>query len=168
MVLPTGPNYGRSFTRAAGAWGRHLTAIDTNILVYAHRLDSPWNEPASRCLRGLAEGAAIWAIPWLCVHEFLAIATHPRVFRPPTPLEKALADLEVWFESPSLRLIGEGPTYWPEFSRVARQGLVAGPVVHDARVVAISLEHGVKIVLSADRDFSRFPGIEVINPLVAG
>jgi predicted nucleic acid-binding protein len=82
-------------------------------------------------------------------------------------LDKALADLEVWFESPSLRLIGEGPTYWQEFSRAARQGLVAGPVVHDARIAAICLEHGVKTLLSADRDFSRFPGIEVINPLVA-
>jgi len=82
-------------------------------------------------------------------------------------LEKALADLELWFESPSLRLIGEDPAYWPRFTRVARQGRVAGPVVHDARIASICHEHGVMTLLTADRDFSRFPGIEVINPLVA-
>ncbi len=145
-----------------------MTAVDTNILVYAHRLDSLWNQPASRCLRELAEGAAPWAIPWPCVHEFLAIVTHPGVFRPPTPLPRALSDLEAWFESPTLRLIGESSAYWPAFSRVARQGLVAGAVVNDARIAAICLEHGVRTLFSADRDFSRFPDIEVINPLAAG
>ncbi len=148
------------------AWGINLTAVDSNILVYAHRLDSPWNGPAGRCLRELAEGAAAWTIPWPCVHEFVAIVTHPRIFRPPTSLEKALSDLEVWFESPSLRLIGEGAGYWTEFRRVAQQGLVAGPVAHDARIVAICREHGVRTLPSADRDFSRFSGIEVVNPLV--
>jgi len=144
-----------------------LTAVDTNILVYAHRIDSPWHQPASRRLRELAEGAAAWAVPWPCVHEFLAVVTHPGIFRPPTPLEKALADLDAWFESPSLRLIGEGPAYWSAFCRMARQGRVAGPVVHDSRIAAICLEHGVRTLLSADRDFSRFPAIEIVNPLAA-
>ena len=101
------------------------------------------------------------------MHEFVAIVTHPGIFRPPTPLEKALSDLEVWFESPNLRLIGEGASYWSLFARVARQALVAGAVAHDARIVAICLENGVRTLLSADRDFSRFSGVEVINPLVA-
>ena len=142
-----------------------MTAVDTNILVYAHRLDSLWNEPASRCLRELAEGVAAWAIPWPCVHEFVAVATHPGIFHPATPLEKALSDLEVWFESPTLRLIGEGGAYWAGFCEVARRGRVAGPVVHDARIAAICLEHGIRTIYSADRDFSRFPGIQVVNPL---
>ena len=142
-----------------------MIAVDTNILVYAHRLDSLWNEPASRCLRELAEDPRPWAIPWPCVHEFVAVATHPGIFRPPTPLEKALSDLEVLFESPTLRLIGEGVSYWAGFCELARRGRVAGPVVHDARIAAICQEHGVRKLLSADRDFSRFPGIDVVNPL---
>jgi len=143
-----------------------MIGVDSNILVYAHRLDSPWSAPANRRLRDLAEGSAPWAIPWPCVHEFLAVVTHPRLYRPATPLEKALSDLEELFESPALQLIGEDSGYWNAFSRLARQGLVAGAVVHDARVAAICLEHGVRTLWSADRDFSRFPGLEVVNPLV--
>lgn len=142
-----------------------LIAIDTNILVYAHRLDSPWNEAAVACLRAAAEGPAPWAIPWPCIHEFLAIVTHPRVFRPPTPLDRAIADLEIWFESPTLRLIAEGPVYWQNLKDATRRGVVAGGLVHDARIAAICREHGVRTLLSADRDFSRFPDLEVVNPL---
>ena len=72
----------------------------------------------------------------------------------------------MWFESPSLRLIAEGADYWREFLRIARQGLAAGPVVHDARIAAICREHGVDTLFSADRDFSRFPGLSVVNPLI--
>ncbi|MGH9719453.1 MAG: type II toxin-antitoxin system VapC family toxin [Bryobacteraceae bacterium] len=143
-----------------------MTGVDSNILVYAHRLDSPWNAPANRRLRDLAEGNAPWAIPWPCIHEFLAIVTHPKLYRPATPLEKALADLEELFGSPALQLIGEDAGYWNVFARLARQGLAAGPVVHDARIAAICLEHSVRTFWSADRDFSRFPGLEVVNPLV--
>ena len=58
-----------------------MIAVDTNILVYAHRQDSEWHPSAARVIRGLAEGTSAWAIPWPCVHEFLAVATHPRIFR---------------------------------------------------------------------------------------
>ena len=67
-----------------------MIAVDTNVLVYAHREDSEWHERAEQVVRGLAEGAATWAIPWPCVHEFLAITTHPRIFRTPTPIPAAL------------------------------------------------------------------------------
>jgi len=63
-----------------------VIAVDTNILVYAHREDADWHDAAYARLAELAEGRASWAIPWPCVHEFLAIVTHPRIFSPPTPL----------------------------------------------------------------------------------
>ena len=62
---------------------RLLIAVDTNLLVYAHREDSPWHDAAYRSLVGLAEGRTPWAIPWPCLHEFLAIVTHPRIYSPP-------------------------------------------------------------------------------------
>jgi uncharacterized protein len=65
-----------------------VIALDTNILVYAHREDSPFHETAFRRVAELAEGPAVWAIPWPCVHEFLAIVTHPRIYAPPTPLDR--------------------------------------------------------------------------------
>ncbi len=142
-----------------------MIALDTNILVYAHRMDSPWHASAVNCLKELAEGHTPWAIPWPCVHEFLSVVTHPRIFKPPTPLAVALADLETWFESPSLRRIGEPTTYWPHLRQLLEAGRVAGPAVHDARIAAICRSHGVSVLLSADRDFTRLPGVQVRNPL---
>ena len=75
-----------------------MIAIDTNILVYAHREDSTWHEAADGCLGGVAESGAPWAIPWPCVHEFLAIVTHPRIYDPPTPLGDALEQAACWLE----------------------------------------------------------------------
>lgn len=142
-----------------------MIAVDTNLLVYAHRRDAEWHEAASARLRDLAEGSAGWAIPWPCVHEFLAIVTHPRIFRPPSTLDEATAQMEAWRESPTLVLIGEGPEYWTRLRAVLEAGRVTGPKVHDARIVAICLDHGVRELWSADRDFSRFPNLRVVNPL---
>jgi len=70
-----------------------VIALDTNILVYAHRAESPFHEPARRSVAGLANGASPWAIPWPCLHEFLAVVTHPRIYAPPTPLPRALEQM---------------------------------------------------------------------------
>src|SRR5205823_1711276 len=69
---------------------RRMIAVDTNILVYAHREDSQWHDAACALVAELAEGRAPWAIPWPCLHEFLAIVTHPRIYAPPTPLAAAM------------------------------------------------------------------------------
>jgi hypothetical protein len=79
-----------------------MIAVDSNLLVYAHREDSPWYDAAYARIVELAEGQGPWAIPWPCIHEFLAIVTHPRIYTPPTPLEKALDQVEAWLESPAL------------------------------------------------------------------
>jgi uncharacterized protein len=143
-----------------------VIAVDTNILVYAHRRDSPWHEHANAAVRQLAEGPGGWAIPWPCLHEFLSIVTHPRIYRPPTPLDTALEQADAWVESPSLSLLAEGPGAWDRLRKVASQGRIAGPVIHDARVAALCLLHGVRELWTADRDFSRFAGLSVRNPLV--
>jgi hypothetical protein len=143
-----------------------VIGVDTNLLVHAHRRESAWFEAAWRCVQALAEGSARWAIPWPCVHEFLAVVTHPRILRPPTPMADALAQVEAWRESPSLVLLAEGPTHWRELRTAVEQGRVAGPVVHDARVAALCRQHGVRELWTADRDFGRFPGLAVRNPLV--
>jgi toxin-antitoxin system PIN domain toxin len=144
-----------------------MIALDTNILVYSVREDSPWHEAALSCVRRLAEGGAMWAIPWPCIHEFLAIVTHPRIYRPPTPLRDAVLQVDWWAESPTLRLIGEGPGYWEHLKAVLAAGKAVGPLVHDARVAAMCRSCGVTEIWTADRDYSRFPGILVRNPLAA-
>lgn len=144
-----------------------MIAIDTNLLVYAHREDSAWHDGASRKVAELAQGRMAWAIPWPCIHEFLAIVTHPRIYAPPTPLQAAIDQVEAWLESPTLVLLAESEGYWQEFRAMLEQGRIAGPQVHDARVAAICLLHGVQELWTVDRDFGRFPALTVRNPLVA-
>lgn len=143
-----------------------MIAIDSNLLVYAHREDSPWHSAAYACLVKLAEGRAPWAIPWPCLHEFLAIVTHPRIYDPPTPLDNAIDQVEAWLESPSLVLLAELEGYWTVVCSLLRAGHASGPRVHDARVAALCLQHGASELWTVDRDFSRFSGLKFRNPLV--
>ena len=143
-----------------------MIAVDANILVYAHREDSPFHAAASKRVASLAEGRAPWAIPWPCLHEFLAIVTHPRIYAPPTPVTQALDQADAWLESPTLVLLAEAPTYWSSLRPLLEAGRIAGPVVHDARIAALCVQHGVRELWSADRDFSRFSGLKVVNPLL--
>jgi toxin-antitoxin system PIN domain toxin len=145
-----------------------LICVDTNILVYAHREDSPFHEMASRCVAELAEGSATWAIAWPCLHEFLAIVTHVRIYAPPTPLPRALDQVDAWVEAPTLVLLTESTTHWQILRALLIDGRIAGPQVHDARVAALCQQHGVRELWSADRDFSRFAGPKIVNPLVRG
>jgi toxin-antitoxin system PIN domain toxin len=143
-----------------------MIAVDTNILVYGHREDSPWHDTAYQRIAQLAEGRQPWAIPWPCLHEFLSIVTHPRIYAPPTPLALAIDQVEAWLESPSLLLLSEPEGYWNEIRASMETGRVAGAQVHDARVASLCRIHGVRELWTADRDFSRFPGLTIRNPLV--
>ena len=143
-----------------------MIAVDTNILVYAHREDSPWHEQAASRLTALANSGAPWAITWASVHEFLAIVTHPKIYDPPTPLGLALDSIRAWQASSALRLLGEGPGYFETLSQQASTGKIRGPKIHDARIASICLHNGVKTLWSADRDFSSFPDLACENPLI--
>jgi hypothetical protein len=74
--------------------------------------------------------------------EFLAIVTHPRIYNPPTPVERALDQVEAWLESPTLTLLSETDHSWPELRGLIATGRVRGPQVHDARVAALSCNMG--------------------------
>ena len=143
-----------------------MIAVDTNLLIYAHREDSQWHDAAYDCLAELAEGRAPWAVPWPCIHEFLSIVTHPRIFAPPTPVARAIAQAEAWMESPTLVLLGEATGYWKHLKTFLAAGKISGPHVHDARVAAVCRQHGVRELWTADRDFGRFPSLKVRNPLI--
>ena len=142
-----------------------MIAVDTNVLVYAHREDSEWHAPAARAVAGLAEGTAEWAIPWPCLHEFLAIVTHPRIFKTPTPLKLAFGQVEAWLESPSLVVLSENDDYFAALTETALAARVTGARTHDARVAALCVSHGVGELWTADRDFSLFAALKTRNPL---
>ena len=143
-----------------------MIAVDTNILVYAHRADSPWHAKADRIVAELAEGGSQWAIPWPCLHEFLAVVTHPRIYDPPTPLADAFEQIHCWLESPQLVLLSEGEGFFPAWREIALRARIKGGAAHDARVAALCLHHGVKRFFSADRDFSRYARLRTENPLL--
>jgi uncharacterized protein len=143
-----------------------MIAVDTNILIYAHREDSPFHQRAADCVSRLAEGRPAWAIPWPCLHEFLAIVTRQGIYRPPTPLAVAVDVVDSLLESPTLVLLTESDQHWIELRDLLKASQVTGGRVHDARIAALCRQHGVRELWSADRDFGRFPGFDVVNPLV--
>ena len=138
---------------------------DVNILVYAHRKDSPFHQSASDVVTGLAEGRARWALPWPCVHEFFAVVTHSRIYAPPSSVTAAINQIDAWLESPAVELIAEDVGYWAILRETLGSGKIEGPRVHDARIAALCRLHGVRELWSADRDFSRFPDLVTKNPL---
>ena len=144
-----------------------MLLVDTNVLVYAHREDSPWHAVAARALSGLAQGGAPWSIPWPCVHEFFSIVTHPKVFSPPTPPKAAMAQIDAWLESPTVVLLAESGAHWATLRALLNTAKTAGPQVHDARIAALCLQHSVRELWSADRDFQKFPALRTRNPLLA-
>jgi uncharacterized protein len=143
-----------------------LIAVDTNILVYAHRRDSDFHVPAATAMAMLAESTQSWAIAWSCLHEFIGIVTNPKVYKPPSQLSEAFRQIDYWMQSPGLQLISEARGYLSELKAISAAALVKSAQIHDARIAAICLQHGVTELWTADRDFSRFPKLKTRNPLV--
>ena len=141
-----------------------MRAIDTNVLVYAVMRASRFHAPALQVLREHAEGDAPWAIAWPCVYELLRIVTHPRIYSPPAPLERAQADLAGILASPSLVMLSETEHHGAALDAVLAESGASGNLVHDAHIAALCREHGVREIVTGDRDFLRFPELRVINP----
>ncbi len=143
-----------------------MIAVDTNVLVYAHRAECVFHPQAFACMKRLAEGAQPWAIPVSCLLEFLSVVTNAKVFRPPSSQAQAITQVDAWLASPSAQVLHSGAQHWRVLSELARAGHLQGGQFHDARIAAICLENGVDALLSADRDFGRFMALRVVNPLV--
>lgn len=141
-----------------------MRALDTNILVCSHILSSTHHDAARRILQELCESPLPWAIPWPCVYEFLRVVTHPRVFHPPSPLEVALSDLRRILESPSLQLLSETANHPALMHTLIRDSGVSGNLIHDAHIAALCIEHGVRELISGDRDFARFKALKTVHP----
>ena len=140
-----------------------MIAVDTNVLLYADREETPQHRAALRALRRLAEGHEAWAIPIQCVGEFLRVVSHDRVFQPPTPIDEALASIESLLASPAARLLMPGNRYLQILRDVIARSGVRGNLVVDAQIAAVCLEHGASTLLTEDRDFTRIQGIKPLS-----
>ena len=143
-----------------------MIALDTNLLVYAYREDSEFHAAAVEQLRPVVEGDSPWALPWTCVHEFIGVVTSGRVYKPASPLSHVLDFLESLMSAPQLHLLAESPGYFEKLRELALAAKLSGPRIHDARIAALCLHHGVRELWTADRDFSMFPKLKTRNPLV--
>ncbi|MBI4366722.1 MAG: PIN domain-containing protein [Deltaproteobacteria bacterium] len=141
-----------------------MKAVDTNILLYAHRKESAHHRLAYQVLLEMSEGVQPWAIPWPCCGEFLRVATHPSFYDPPTSIGVALANLESLLESPTVSLIGETERHQAIFFDTIRRFHIRGNLIFDAKIYAICREHGVSEIVTADAHFLRFDHIRVTNP----
>jgi uncharacterized protein len=133
-----------------------MIAVDTNILLYAHREEMPTHVLAKQRLVQLAEGDAPWGLPVFCLGEFVRVATHPRVFTPQSSLEQALGFLDGLIASPTVRLLVPDESYWSLFGKVTRGARAAGNLAFDAQIATLCVLYG-STLLTADRDFARFP-----------
>jgi len=142
-----------------------MIAVDTNVLVYAHRREAPEHRVAAEVLTGLAGGTRPWAIPWPCIYEFFSVVTNVRIWKDAasTPAQ-AWQQILAWTDSPSISVLAETEEFRDHLQAFAVRPRVRGPVIHDARVAAICVAHAVEALLTRDRDFSLFPELVVRNP----
>lgn len=138
-----------------------MIAIDTNVLVYAHRAETSLHEVALAKLRALCEGNRPWALPLPCLSEFFRVVTHPKVLNPPSTLDEALDFARVIVGAPTCRLLAPGSSYLEHFFALMREADARGNLVFDAQIVALCVEQGISRVLTNDRDFARFPGVAI-------
>lgn len=141
-----------------------MVLIDVNILVYAFRESAPEHTAYARWLEDCINSDQPFGMSDLVLSGFLRIATHPRVFDPPSPLEAALRFASALRSQPNCVSVAPGPRHWDIFTRLCREGKTKGNLVSDAYLAALAIESGSEWI-TADRDYSRFPGLRWRHPL---
>lgn len=143
-----------------------MIAVDTQILVHAHRAESAWHEPARKHVTDLAESGARWGIPMHCLVEFYAKVTHARLYRPPSTPAQALVQIDSWLASPGLTVLADDAQTWTTARDLLTAARVRGNATYDARIAAVCLRYGVAELWTDDRDFLLFPALRARNPLI--
>ncbi|MDE2769179.1 MAG: PIN domain-containing protein [Chloroflexota bacterium] len=138
-----------------------MIAVDTNVLIHAHRSESAWHRAARARLVNLAEGPARWGLPVFCVAEFMRVVTHGRVFNPPSSVSQAAGFIDNIVAAPTCELVRPGAEFLDLLMETARQSDARGNLMFDAQIAALCREHGIDTVLTNDRDFERFDGLRV-------
>ena len=143
-----------------------MIAVDTNVLVYAHRPEFPLHRAAKSLMHERMVGRDPWMIPLHCLVEFAGVVSHPGRFVQPSSPEQIRAQISAWVNAPSHALYSEGAEMLEGFQDLLELGKVGGARVHDARIAAACVAAGVRELLSSDRDYGRFPQLKVRNPFV--
>ncbi len=140
-----------------------MIAVDTNVLIYAHRKEMEYHGPALAWLRALASGRSPWGIPVFCLGEFIRVVTHAKMFSPATSLDDALRALTTLTGSPSATVLTPGPYFTSFFFQTLKDADARGNLVFDAQIAAVCREHGANQLLTLDWDFTRFKGLTLLD-----
>ncbi|MEM1333501.1 MAG: type II toxin-antitoxin system VapC family toxin [Actinomycetota bacterium] len=140
-----------------------MKLVDANVLLYAVNSDAPRHDSSRRWLDDSLSGADTVAFAWIALLAFVRLSTRVGLFPTPLSIDEAMDRVDAW--------IGAGPAVivepGTEHSRIVRSLLkplgVGGNLVSDAHLAALAIEHRCQVV-SFDRDFSRFPGVELVTP----
>lgn len=143
-----------------------MIAVDTNLLVYAHRPDMKQHPAAIAALERLVSQSGVWAIPVPCATEFVSVVTGRTFGAARTPASAAFDALDAWLSHPRCRLLAETAGHLRLFRALVERAGAVGRDVFDARIAAICLEHDVAELWTSDRDFSGFPDLRTRDPLI--
>ena len=144
-----------------------MNLLDANILLYAYDRSSPHNADARKWLETALSGLAPIAFCWPTILAFLRIATHRKAMARPLAVADARKIVESWLEQPISTIVAPTERHWAILSSLLTAGQVSGALVSDAHLAALAIEHGATLVTN-DRDFARFPGLDVEYPLMGG
>ena len=141
-----------------------MILIDANLLLYAHDADSPQHAAARRWLEDVLSGHDSVRFAWVTLWAFIRISTNPRVFHRPLSPAEAHGIVASWLEQPNVTLAEPGERHVEILGQLLKDGQSNGPLVMDAALAAIAIEHGATLCTS-DRDFTRYPDLQSRNPL---
>ena len=140
-----------------------MIVVDANILLYAHDASSPRHPAAVRWLETTFGGSDAVGLALMTVLAFIRIATDPRIYEMPMLTADAVGLVDTWLARTNVHLIGPTERHRRTLSEIAAAGQARGPMTMDAHLAALTLEHGATLA-TADRDFSRFPGLRSFDP----
>lgn len=141
-----------------------MILVDANLLLYAYHPRADQHEKSRAWLESALSGRELVRFAWLTLWAFLRIGTNPRAFAQPLTAAEAQAAISSWLAQPVAGVLEPGERHWEILSDLLREGQASGPLVMDAVLAAIAIEHGATIA-TTDRDFARFPKIKWTNPL---
>lgn len=143
-----------------------MKLLDANILLYAYNSDSPHHDVCRKWLEGAFSGLETIGLPWQTVLAFIRIATNPRAMARPLTGEEACTIVARWLQHPNVLVVEATERYWSILSELIVEAQVSGPLVTDAALAALALEHGA-VLCSTDRDFRRFRELKLVDPITA-
>lgn len=141
-----------------------MILTDANLLLYAYNHDAAEHDAARLWLEGQLSAPDLFCFAWQTITAFLRVSTNARAFTHPFTAVEAEAVVAEWLERPQAVVLTPGERHWEIFSNLMIAGQATGPLVMDAHLAALAIEHGCTLA-TTDRDFARFPGLQVINPL---